>query len=376
MEMNQNSKDAIWETLSFRTTYLISIGLIIVFALYTYVVYGIGWIDIFPQGTWLILGGFSLFYPTSGFQVLCGIVLLIQMIGSAKSLHITANDDQINVQERYKIGFKSSFAVKRSSIARISMETGGPGKKIWWALVWGLHIAYILTDGVFLATNPFVFGYGISNAWLYIVTALIDLVILILILWSNELILAIETTTNLYHLTITADAGTLTEVLGMKSENTTLQSKNQTFLSLGILFLAISILTRWFNVMYGTPVRLMIFLLGMLLVILGWKHPIIRNTVINSSEVIAKKNRFTGYSLLWILSVILLVTVGMTLGAWFRFLPQIEVLIGYTILSISCSFGLIGGIYALLHDTKHKNPRTLLTQVGLFVLGFVIGLVF
>lgn len=375
MEMTKNVNLSSWEKVSFRFTYLIALAFITIFAIYTYIVYGIGWIDIFPQGTWLVLGGFSLFYPTSGFQILCAVIIGIQMFFSAKKITITPNNDIINIQEQYKIGFHSEISIKRKELARVSIEAGGPSKRIFWALVFGLHIAYLMTDGVFLITNPFVFGYGVSNAWLYITTALLDIIILILILWPNELILDIETTSYFFHYEITADSGDLYTLLGVDNKGTMKQPDAKKNVVIGILFLVIAVITRALNVALGTPVRLPVFLLGIILLIWGLKKREIMNIVFDSTTSRHIKSRYTGEILTWILEILIISMIGMTIGARLYFVPLSVNLVKDTITLVIISIVLIGEIM-ILWNLKQLPTRNILIIITLILIGFsLLGII-
>ena len=74
------------------------------------------------------------------------------------------------------------------------------GPKYVWVFLLGPQIVWLLTDGFHYLTNPFTFGYGFQTGWAYVITAFVQIAILIILLLKTQTFLELVSDTKRYEL--------------------------------------------------------------------------------------------------------------------------------------------------------------------------------
>jgi len=155
--------------------------------------YGIEFLAGETRGNWLFLGGPSLWYPTCAINTLVALGLAIFIIIASRRIVIKFNGNTIDIlEERWKI-LKIKNAINLEDIEGIYLDSFKLNGKVLWIPLFGIQSFYLITDGIFLLSNPFAFGEGILTGILYLSIGLIDLIVLFILLISNQLTLIFET---------------------------------------------------------------------------------------------------------------------------------------------------------------------------------------
>ncbi len=299
--------------LSFQSYYLIAIHLAVIYSIFGYLRYGFSMGVDLQEGTWFILQGFSLWVPASLLVLPLIFILILIVLISRKWVQIRSDQTELTVIEDYIIG-KTESKVKYEDITSIQLTSGFLGVKFVWVLLFGAHSIFLLTDGILFAFHPHAFGLGPQQGWFYILGGLVSLAVLLLIVIPGENLLRVETKDDIYKLYFSiwqrkqADLyEDIKSVLGLDennlegksvvvSEKSHLESENQlseksrtrispTFI-IGLLYIAIAIGSRAANFFAGTPLRLILYLLGFITVLQALK-----DDGVNHAKYLEKNDR-------------------------------------------------------------------------------------
>ena len=401
--------------------YLGALALIGGFMVYTYSTQGLAADALFWWGTWFVLGGFTLFIPTSGVHLLFGIGLVVGLIFSVKQTHIHSTAEKLSINDQKVLGKKDRVEITRSEIESITIESHSVGKRIWWLLPIGLHIAYMLTDGLHLLTNPHNFGYGLVNGWLYVVTGIIDVGLLGLIFLSKDILIKIETVSHLYLIDLTpitkypavldhvalhlggqnpsvspssspsASPSSSPSASLSSSPSASLSSSpaaspssspsaaptltptlnsHRAFLIWGIGYLFISIISRVFNILMGSPLRVPLFLLGLGLICLGIHSPTQSSYRKSPQDGVPSAERPSGFGFLLLMMIFTAAMVGLTIVTRLYYLPSWNTDLGSTIsiLGVGC-----GVLLSMSWLNFARTPKFSLKALGGLVVGAICG---
>jgi hypothetical protein len=402
---------------------LLALTLACIVIVYTYIEYDAVSVGLFERGTWLILGGFSLFFPTGGFLFIMGIPMFIGVVGSINQIEIQKEQsDRLVIRERRFGLILKSTNFDLNSVKLIKLEVGRFGIKMIWVFIFGLHAIYLLNDGLHLITNPFLFGYGTENALVFIITGIVEIMMIIIIIFPGEEHLEIHTNTEFHLLrfhiwrnkseliysinSILGIQKTQKDVIASQSPKsiTFVPKHSQTaikYLVYGLVFWIIAIISRILNFYAGTPLRLALYFIGWFAILYGIKF---LSNKKEKSEILGetdeegnKKMIFHIYGKMYqshvsykkpdkamnlesisprpmpfvLLTgiIITLVLIGWTFVAWVRFTWGNIALIGWTILYLLINLGLVWiicdlsfgtGVYFSMKDIQFPKHLELL----------------
>jgi hypothetical protein len=355
----------------------IIIGCIII--VYTYLTYSIQTSHIFERGTWLVLGGFSLFYPTGGFMLAFVLVLTIGFVFNLKQVTLASGlagaIPTIIIQEKMWGLIPLTTNVESTAIKFVKLETGRFGNKLIWVFILGSHAVYLLNDGLHLILSPVLFGYGSENATILIITGIVDIIMLLIIVLPGENHLELHTENEFHVLSFHLSRNRYAmqqAILGMFGSKIQQQPENKkTFTSTpsalsnklivyGLLFWSIALMARIFDIYAGSPLRLVLYFTGWACVFYGMKfrlskkeswqifmpeskqlefhiHAIAAQTHLimkGSNEADGNMKLETAHlpSMIMIGLLGLFLFMGWTHAAWIRFTWCVSSMLGYTLL--------------------------------------------
>jgi len=176
----------------------------LILAIFTGIFFGIELEESY-YGNWLILNGFSLFYPISLFPLIISFGLIIFVFISTKVVNINKTKNFFIITEYRLIGIFQT-EISRDEIKVINLENENIGPKYIWCLLILPYVIYIFKLGFPLILNPFAFGYAFLAGGLYILSGSIMLVSLLILLLKNQYILEIITEDKRYEMQISLPA--------------------------------------------------------------------------------------------------------------------------------------------------------------------------
>jgi len=239
-------------------------------------------------GEWFFLGGPSMFYPMSAFMLLVGIALLLHTVPSTALIRFRKTEHFYTVEEyRILVPWKTEIPIEEIEGIRITNAKTGP--KFFWIILMTWNLILCFTDGLHLLTNPFAFGAGLLVGKFYIITAVVHLIALGILVLKHQMLLEIITKEKRYDLYFSPPAAPIvhehiytlfdvepTTPTKTPTENNTFLTQNRIQdwrnIDTGLLFLMIAILSAIDYSGAGAPLRIPLYIFGVLLVIKGVKE--------------------------------------------------------------------------------------------------------
>jgi hypothetical protein len=399
-EDNSRSVDAV----AFQIYYFIAVLILGFFAIYTYNTYGLRTSVQFPEGAWMVLGGFSLFFPTSLLLLPFTFWLLLCTISSLKRIKFTQKEKKIEIEEHSLLIFRKNVSISQDEIQSVSIDSGSIGTKWLWVCFYGTHMFLTITDGVHLLTDPYVFGLGFANGWILVISGILDFIVLLLLLIPNECLVKISTKTDVIMLKFSAIRNKNKKIkeiaalfgISARLSPEKIQDETQenlennvkgkpilpTSLILGVLLILIGLISQMLRIYAGTALLLIFYFFGIMLILKGIKvDPVIRPMnqdkfrskemlIVKTNSLLTEKyysirlksideeiSDFGAYpldSFTGSLLILLPFLIGLTLSAWFRFIPTDVNLIGYSVLYVVLSAIILVGIVLYILQPTHK----------------------
>ena len=189
--------------------------------------------------------------------------------------------------------------IPRAEIQAVQLTNAHTGPKYVWVFLLGPQIVWLLTDGFHYLTNPFTFGYGFQTGWAYVITAFVQIAILIILLLKTQTFLELVSDTKRYELQMALPfrkpkiRGAIEEVFDLPAvteeqkkfnqfnlENiasippeklTTTVCKDWTNIFTGIIFIVISILSESLQFFVGIAAQMVLVFFGIMLIVKGLK---------------------------------------------------------------------------------------------------------
>ncbi|HME53932.1 MAG TPA: hypothetical protein VKM55_17030 [Candidatus Lokiarchaeia archaeon] len=237
----------------------------------------------YKYGDWLVLGGFSLFYPTGFFPLVIGSMLLLFSLFVYMKLKITRTQDKL-VFDEMRFPRAMSTEIPIDQIEAIRLSNANPGPRYFWVLVFIIPVYYLYVDGMSFVTNPNTFGAGQLFGIAYIVSASVQLISMLLLIFQSHYIIDVVTKDKLYELpfypiNLTSLTNTsMRFILQLPAESRpdldTLseriapieQAGDFKRLCCGIFLVMLGIVSRVFYFWAGEMLRFMLFIAGIILI--------------------------------------------------------------------------------------------------------------
>ncbi|MFX0100536.1 MAG: hypothetical protein ACFFCS_13260 [Candidatus Hodarchaeota archaeon] len=192
-------KDAPTKITSVPWTRFLAGGILVVLAVVSYSLLGIGFSDADKIGLWLYLGGPSSFFPTGLSPLIIGIVLLLYAPFATKVIDVERDGGLLNITER-RLGSKITTMIPRDKILSARLTNTRIGPRHIWNAVFFFQIWLLYVDGLSFLLNPHVFGTGFLVGSMYVISASVQLVCLALLVLGKRCLLEIITDENIYEM--------------------------------------------------------------------------------------------------------------------------------------------------------------------------------
>ncbi|MHA1731133.1 MAG: hypothetical protein ACTSU5_04285 [Promethearchaeota archaeon] len=268
---------------------------LLVTALVQYVQWGFAFATETAKANWLVLGGPTLFLPTAFFPTLFAVGLLIYVVASFKRVSLERRDDAFTITER-RLSRELTTEVPRDEVHYIGLSNSHAGARLLWVLPFGIHAWWLGVDAFSFLCNPFAFGRGYVTGFFYLLQVAADGVALYLLLFRHQLSIEIHTRDSRYELQLATDPRDaipkLARLFGVPRTAAqvpvrelgpepldgpvTGHSWTSRFLRYrrvagGVAFVLVAVFSRAYNVYAGDPLKLVLFLGGLVWITRGVK---------------------------------------------------------------------------------------------------------
>lgn len=236
------------------------------------------------EGTWMFLGGLSLFYPVSMLPLLYGAAILVVCAFSFAKIKFTRRDGVLCIDElRFPRAMSTEIPLQDIQVA--SLSNTRTGIKYLWILLFIIPVVFLYIDGISFLVNPNTFGKGIIIGWVYVASASIQLFCMLLIVLNGQHVMQVLTRDRLYELHFypvnleSVQRANLPFVLGMPARDEQAsdpvaiqQPRDFKRLACGVAFLAAGIASRVFYLGAGEILRFVLVIAGIILVVEAIKN--------------------------------------------------------------------------------------------------------
>ena len=256
-------------------------------------------------GTWLVLGGLSMWFPLSGFILPLLIILIISILGSARRITFTEQETEVIVEEKFLVFpmKKTREVIQKSEIKVLKGQQGHVGINIVYVVFFLLHLVYVWNAGIHLLTNPHVFGLGVPQGIMLIVAGIIDLVLILAFLIPGDERIEIQTHENDQLIHKMNLVGNRTETLNQILQKLGIAEEESQSVSdtpelqqgplkcsipviVGVIFFIFALLSHIFKYFAGEPLRYVLYLLAVILIVKGLKSEQIVAPKESTSEIL------------------------------------------------------------------------------------------
>jgi hypothetical protein len=276
-------------TRSFPASRLIAGVTMLVMSIIYSNVYGLGMGEN-NVGNWFTLNGLTLWYPLGGIPFIAGFGLIFYFIISKKWIRFSRSEHLFVIEE---FAFAPLITeIPRKEVRAIQFINNYSGSKYLWIIILGMQIVWVLVDGFSFLLNPFAFGNGIFAGIAYVITGIIQFVLLIYLLISRETELLIITNEKRYQLVFSPPGSkgkiqnailNLFEMVPEVSRNgeqtqfndiklQSAQIREYSNIIAGIFFIILACISITFRFYAGDAFRMILFLSGIYLLVKGFKH--------------------------------------------------------------------------------------------------------
>ncbi|MFX0099353.1 MAG: hypothetical protein ACFFCS_07200 [Candidatus Hodarchaeota archaeon] len=148
-------------------------------------------------GTWLFLGGLSLWFPTGMFPLIFGTVLLIFSLFSFVKIKIDRTDELLTITEsRFPRGMITEIPMDKIKV--IHNTNKKTGLKFLWIFAFIISGVLLLIDGYSFLLNPNSFGTAETVAIAYLISGYVQLFVMVLLVVSSQHVTEIVTDDKVY----------------------------------------------------------------------------------------------------------------------------------------------------------------------------------
>lgn len=163
--------------------------------------YGVVFLSQSSVGNWFVLGGPTLFYPLSLLPMIVAIGLMIYLLFSNAMITFSKTPHFLQIEE-YRFLAPWITEIPRDEIIAVQITNGRTGAKNAWIFLLGFHIVLCMIEAYHYLSNPFTFGYGNQTGISYLLTAVVQTVVLGILVFKTQTFLEIITHTKRYELQI------------------------------------------------------------------------------------------------------------------------------------------------------------------------------
>ncbi|MHA1793644.1 MAG: hypothetical protein ACTSVI_13445 [Promethearchaeota archaeon] len=250
-------------------------------------VYGISYGHLNEQGTWLVLGGGSLFFPTGLIPMILGIGLLVFCAFSFMKIKFDREGDKLTISElRFPRAMITEIDMKDIETIELSNRYTGP--KYIWSVILMISIVYLYIDGFSFLLNTVATEGGVITGIAYLLSATVQLIALLLLLFNSQYMLRIISKDKIYELQFYPVTWKFLKRTNLNFMLFPSEKKKYNGISMdkirqrsdfkklltGIFFVFIGIVSRIYYMYAGEIYRFGLFIAGIILIVEGIKADI------------------------------------------------------------------------------------------------------
>lgn len=191
---------------SFASSRLVAAVLLLLVAVAGYILFGVELTSENDVGSWLVLGGPSMFYPTSVLPLVFSVGLFLYSILSS-AIVTFSQTKHFYVVEEYRFLAPWITEIPRDRVRGVYFSNCHTGAKLAWVVPFLVHAWWLVVDGVSFF-NPASFGQAHLVGGFYLFTAAVDVLVLALLLFKHGLMIQIHTDEKRYELQFSPPAAT------------------------------------------------------------------------------------------------------------------------------------------------------------------------
>lgn len=230
------------------------------------------------DGNWLFLGGPSVWYATGLLPAVLAAGLLLYAVLSVARVTVTAGGGQALRVEEWRFGRITQNTWKSGENYQAVLGERRIGARWLWVIPLGFHTYMLLWDSVAYLTNPFAYGRGLVTGAYFAFQVVVDIGTLVILLVQAPVHLRVTTAARVAELQCTPPPRILAGLrrLPVFSVPDLLPRGTALRLALAGGALVAAVLTALFGYLGpGEPLRLVIFMIGVLLLVKGlhWATP-------------------------------------------------------------------------------------------------------
>jgi hypothetical protein len=172
-------------------------GLLVAVGALTFNFFGLGFTDRNKVGLWLYLGGPSVFFPSGLLPLIIGVVLVLYAIAATKVVTVREHEGALDIRET-RLLTQIHTPIPVNAIRTMHSTNVPTGPRLLWIVVFSFQIFLLIVDGLSFFGNPHAFGTGPLVGGMYVLSACIQLVSLILLLFGGQHSLTVITGERIY----------------------------------------------------------------------------------------------------------------------------------------------------------------------------------
>ena len=269
---------------SFPISRFIAGLLLLALGVTAYFFFGVEFGEMGSAGSWLFLGGFSLFFPTGMLPMIYGIYLLAFSAFTFMKLKVTKTEKSL-VFDEMRFPRAMSTEIPLDEIEAIRLTNAKTGIKFLWILPFIVPIVYLYIDAFsFLLNDPF--GSGELVGYAYFISASVQLICMLLLVVNTQHVIDIVTKDKLYELHFcpinwkslqNSNIGFIIQIPAKRPDlgeqlPPIVQAGDLKRVACGVLFLVLGIAGRAAYFWAGELLRFVLIISGIILVVDGMKN--------------------------------------------------------------------------------------------------------
>lgn len=202
-------EDAVLKTRSFASSRLAAAAILILLAVVNATIFGVDLTSENEIGSWLVLGGPTLFYPTSVPPLVVAVGLVGYVVVSS-GVVVVKRTPHLVIVERYRgLGLVPwATEIPRDRIRAALVTNAKSGARFLWCFFFLLHGGYLAVQGSALVFDPNAFGMAFVGGTMYWIQALVDFAVLALLLLRHQTLVQVHTDEKRYEMQFAPPAAT------------------------------------------------------------------------------------------------------------------------------------------------------------------------
>ena len=188
-----------YQVLSIPWSRFLAGAMLVLVGVLSFALLGVGFSDTGKISLWLYLGGPSVSFPAGFLPLVVGIILIFYAWSAVKTITMQHHDGTLVILESRPF-MEITTRIPSSDIRLAHATNAATGPRLLWIVFFSFQIFLLLVDGISFLSNPHVFGAGALVGTMYVLSACVQSVSLVLLLFGGNQALTIITEEKIYTL--------------------------------------------------------------------------------------------------------------------------------------------------------------------------------